>query len=340
MTMVRSYAAVVQGEILFPYQYQLESLGTDEVEIQVAYCGLCYSDLSMLVDEWGLSRYPLVPGHEIVGTIIAVGTAVHSLQVGQRVGVGWYARTCMTCECCLTGHENLCFRAQGTIIGRHGGFADRVRAHHSWVIPLPPAMPLQVAAPLLCSGNTVFNALRVLNLQAGDRVGVIGIGGLGHLAIQFLKVWGCVVIAFSSHPDKEAEARRMGATEFVNSCDVVALEAAANSLDVLLSTVNADLNWSVYMATLRPKGRLHFLGFLSNLLTINPFALITNQYQISGTPSGSPSTIADMLEFAARHQIAPIIELFPLREVNAAIARVKRGEVRYRVVLQVGDAGA
>jgi alcohol/geraniol dehydrogenase (NADP+) len=331
---IQAYAAHTPQGILEPFAYEPGELGEQEVEIQVESCGICHSDLSMLDNEWGMTQYPFVPGHEVVGTIAALGSRVKHLQLGQRVGLGWYANSCMTCEWCMSGGHNLCLTAEGTIVGRHGGFADRVRAHKAWVLPLPESLSAIAAGPLFCGGITVFNPIVQFDIQPTDRVGVIGIGGLGHMALRFLHAWGCDVTAFSSSADKEAEAKSLGANHFVNSRDSEALKAVANSFDLILSTVNADLEWSAYIAALRPKGRLHLVGVAPNPIATHVFPLLMGQKSISGSPLGSPSTVAKMLDFAARHQIEPEIEVYKFSQVNEALDRLRSGKQRYRVVLQ------
>ena len=332
--MIKAYAAREVGGELEPFEYDPGSLGDEEVEIQVEYCGICHSDLSMLNNEWGSTEYPFVPGHEVVGTIAAMGDRVSTLQPGQRVGLGWFSRFCMHCEWCLSGNQNLCQAAERTIIGRYGGFADRVRAHSSWVIPLPEEIDPASAGPLFCGGVTVFNPIVELGIKSTDRVGIIAVGGLGHMAVQFLSAWGCDVTVFSHSPEKEAEARELGAKHFVNSRDRSALESVANSLDFILSTVTADLNWSDYIAALRPKGRLHFVGFTPNPLFIPLSALVLQQKSISGSPLGSPTTVAKMLEFAARHDIKPIVETYGFEQVNEAMEKLRSGKPRYRIILK------
>lgn len=333
--MIRAYAATEPGGKLIPLQYDPGQLGDEDVEIQVEYCGICHSDLSMLDNEWGLTQYPFVPGHEVVGTISAAGSKVKDRQIGQRVGLGWFSSSCMGCEWCMSGNHNLCLTAEGTIVGRHGGFADRVRGHHSWTTPLNDDLDPAKVGPLFCGGITVFNPIVQLDIQPTDRVGVIGIGGLGHMALRFLKAWGCDVTAFSGSPDKEAEARELGASHFVNSRDPEALKKVENSFDFILSTVSADLPWADYLATLRPKGHLHVVGVAPNPLSFQVFPMILGQKSISGSPLGSPTTVSKMLDFAARHGIEPITELFPIAQVNEAIDKLRHGSPRYRLVLQV-----
>ncbi|MDX1314473.1 MAG: alcohol dehydrogenase catalytic domain-containing protein, partial [Eudoraea sp.] len=190
MITVNAYAAESAGAELKPFTYELASLGTEEVDIKVHYCGICHSDLSMLNNDWGMTQYPFVPGHEVVGEVIAVGEEVKSVTVGDLVGLGWNSASCMHCSQCMEGNHHLCGSVEGTIVGRHGGFADHVRAHWSWTIPLPQGTDLQKAGPLFCGGITVFNPIILGEVKPTDKVGVIGIGGLGHMALKFLNKWG------------------------------------------------------------------------------------------------------------------------------------------------------
>jgi len=234
----------------------------------------------------------------------------------------------------MSGDHNLCSTAEQTIVGRYGGFADKVRANEEWVIPLPENLDPAKAGPLFCGGITVFNPLVQFDIKPTDRVGVIGIGGLGHMALRFLRAWGCDVTAFSSNPNKEAEARELGADHFVNSLDPQALAKVVNSFDFILSTVNADLDWSIYLNALRPKGRLHFVGIVPNPIQSLAILMIVGQKSISGSPLGSPATVGKMLDFAVHHNIEPVTEIFNFDQVNQAIAHLESGKARYRVVLK------
>ncbi|MEB3213737.1 MAG: NAD(P)-dependent alcohol dehydrogenase [Leptolyngbyaceae bacterium] len=332
--MIKAYAAQDAGGKLEPFEYDPGELGKNEVEIDVHSCGICHSDLSMLNNEWGMTQYPFVPGHEVVGTIAAVGSDVKTLKVGQRVGLGWYSASCTHCEWCLSGDQNLCLTAEGTIVGRHGGFADKVRAQQDWVLPLPDDLPLDSVGPLFCGGITVFNPIIQLGIKSTDRVGVIGIGGLGHMALKFLHAWGCDVTAFSSSPSKEAEARELGANHFVNSRDPEAIAAVANSFDYIISTVNVELDWDAYIAALRPRGRLHLVGAVLNPISTSLFPMLVGQKGISSSPLGSPTTTQKMLEFAARHHIEPVTEYFSFDQVNEAMDKLENGQPRYRIVLK------
>lgn len=323
---------------LKPFDYDPGALKPDEVEIEVRSCGICHSDLSMLKNEWGMSQFPLVPGHEVAGVVAAVGAEVPTHKVGDRVGLGWHSRTCMHCRQCLTGYHNLCAEQEGTIVGRHGGYADRVRCHHAFALRIPDAMDLNDVGPLLCGGITVFNPMVQFDVRPTHRVGVIGIGGLGHMALQFLRAWGCHVTAFTSTGAKADEARKMGAHEILNSRSEDEITRAAGSFDFIISTVNVPLNWDAYLNALAPKGRLHMVGAVLEPMPVQAFSLIAGQKSISGSPVGSPATIATMLEFAARHGVRPVIETFPMENANAALAHLDAGKARYRIVLTRGAA--
>jgi uncharacterized zinc-type alcohol dehydrogenase-like protein len=334
--MIRGYAAQSAGAPLEPYEYDPGPLGPDEVEIAVESCGVCHSDLSMIKDEWGMASFPFVPGHEVVGTLRAAGEHVRHLSEGARVGLGWFSASCATCPTCMGGDHNLCPEREQTIVGRHGGFAEAVRCKAEWAIALPEELDARTAGPLFCGGITVFNPLVQLDVRPTERVGVIGIGGLGHLALKFLSKWGCEVVAFTSSPAKREEALAMGAHRVVASRERGELERLAGSLDVILSTVNADLDWELFLEALGPRGRLHTVGAAPSPIPVQAFALIPGQKSVSGSPLGSPATLRSMLAFCARHGIAPQTEHFPMERVNDALEHLDRGEARYRIVLDNG----
>lgn len=332
-TQFHGYAATAAGAPLVPHAYSPGPLGEEDVEIAVESCGLCHSDLSVIDNEWGNARYPVIPGHEVVGTVQAVGAQVRALRVGQRVGLGWFAASCMVCRSCGAGDHHLCGQNQATILGRHGGFADRVRAHWRWATPIPAGVDPASAGPLFCGGITVFAPLLEFDVRPQHRVGVVGIGGLGHLALQFLRAFGCEVTAFTSTAAKQAEARALGAHHAVDSRDAKAVAGLRASLDFILVTVNVALDWNAYLNALAPRGRLHFVGAVLQPIALPAFSLIGAQRQVSGSPLGSPDATATLLDFCARHQLAPQVEQFRMRDINAAIARLRSGQARYRVVL-------
>lgn len=331
--MITAYAASEAGSKLTAYEYEPGELAKHYVEITVEHCGICHSDLSMINNEWGMSAYPLVAGHEVIGTITAAGDDVNTLKVGQRVGLGWHSDYCFSCHSCEEDDHNLCATAQGTIVGRHGGFADKVRAHEASVIALPEGISPKSAGPLFCGGITVFNPIVQYDVKPNDKVGIIGIGGLGHLALQFFSAWGCEVTAFTSSDNKAEEAKKLGAHHVVNSRDKSALKSVVGEFDMILSTVNVKLNWNHYIEALKPKGRLHFVGATLEPVDISAFGLISAQRSVSGSPVGSPATIQQMLDFVVEHKIEPAVEYFPFEKINEAIQHLADGKARYRVVL-------
>lgn len=331
--MIQAYAATEPKGRLEPFEYDPGPLGAGEVEINVEHCGICHSDISMLNNEWGMTQYPFVPGHEVVGTIGAVGDEVTHLKVGQRVGLGWHAGYCNTCHSCMSGDHNLCRTATSTIVGHHGGFAEQVRASANSAVLLPDGVDAAKAGPLFCAGITVFNPLVQFGIKPTSKVAVIGIGGLGHLGLAFLNAWGCEVTAFTTSPRKREEALKLGAHHTLNSKDPAVLDAAAGSFDLILSTVNVTLDWDRYLKTLTAKGRLHFVGLVLQPLEISLVPMIFGQLSISASPVGSPATIAEMLEFAALHKIEAVTEHFRFDQVNEALAHLESGQAHYRVVL-------
>jgi uncharacterized zinc-type alcohol dehydrogenase-like protein len=233
----------------------------------------------------------------------------------------------------MKGLENLCPEAEGTCVHRNGGYADRVRANSRFVIPIPDGLDSERAAPLLCGGITVYNPLRTHGINPSSRVGIVGIGGLGHLAVQFARVFGARVTAFSTSAAKEKEARAMGADDFVNSRESKAMKEVAGTLDFILNTANADQDWGTYLQALRPTGTLSFVGVPPSPFSVHAFPLISGQRTISGSPVGSPFRIREMLDVAARHGVMATTELFPMAKANEAIEKVKKNKVRYRAVL-------
>ena len=285
--MIRAYAAHEAGGELKPFEYDPGELKPEQVEIDVLACGICHSDLSMLNNEWHITAYPLVPGHEVIGRIARTGGNVKHLKVGDTVGLGWFSGSCMTCDQCMSGNHNLCGSNEQTIVGRFGGFADKVRCNAEWAIPVA-ARARRKARPARCSAAASRCSIRSsqFDVRPTDRVGVIGIGGLGHLAVQFLNKWGCEVTAFTTSDAKRDEALAMGAHHVVNSRDEAQLEAIAGSLNFILSTVNADLNWPLFLGALAPKGRLHTVGVVPSPIPVPAFALIARPEEHLGIASG------------------------------------------------------
>ncbi len=333
-TTVNAYRSNEPGGRLEPYRFELPGLGPSDVDIDIDSCGICYSDVSMIDNDWGFTPYPITPGHEIIGRIRAVGSAVTNVSVGDVVGLGWNAAYCGTCRECIAGNQNLCAGAQSTFIGRPGGYADIVRADAGAVLPIPAGVEPRTAGPLMCGGVTVFTPFLEYSISPTARVGVIGLGGLGHMAVKLAKAWGCEVTAFTSTDSKAAAAKDLGAHHVLDSRDEEAIRSARDSFDLLLSTVNVPLDWNAYLGTLRRQGRLHVLGAVPAPLDIANTELMMANRSVSSSPSGSPSTALTMLDFAARHDIAPVCETFSFDQVNEAIDHLRSGAARFRVVLE------
>ncbi len=318
---------------LQPFSYDPDELGPHGVELAVTHCGLCFSDIHLIDNDWAKSTYPFIPGHEVVGRVVRRGSEVTHLAVGQRVGVGWQRSACLTCELCLAGLENLCPTQTATCVGHHGGLAQRMIADARFALPIPDALDSASAAPLLCGGVTVYSPMRRFGVSGTSTVGVIGIGGLGHMAIAILRALGAEAVAFSSSPAKRDEALRMGASDFVASNDVREIRKHAARFDIILSTVDARLDWVTYLQALRPNGVFCMLGVPTGLMSMTPQAIL-GQRSITTGEIGSRKSIIELLAFAARHKLAPQIEVAPMPEAQAAIDRLRKNSVRYRAVLE------
>jgi uncharacterized zinc-type alcohol dehydrogenase-like protein len=289
--------------------------------------------LHLIDNDWGMSKYPFIPGHEIVGIVTGMGSEVTDRTLGQRVGIGWQADSCGVCEWCRQGDEHLCAKSQPTCIGRNGGYADSIRVNSKFAIPVPDGLESENVAPLLCGGITVYSPLRNWGARPSSRVGVVGIGGLGHMALQFARAFGCEVTAFSTSKDKEAEARELGAHHFINTRENGGLKKAAGTFDLILSTVSGDEDFQSFINALRPKGTLMVLGASPSPIQIAGFSLISGQKAVAGSPTGSPRDLREMLDVAARHKVKAITERFAMKDANKAVEKVKKNQVRYRAVL-------
>ncbi len=331
---IRAYAAEEAAGKFQPFEFDAGELGAEQVEIKVSHCGICHSDLSMLNNDWGMTAFPFVGGHEAVGEVVALGENTKGLEVGDKVGLGWNSATCGHCNNCISGFHINCPNLEGTIVERHGGFADRVRCNWEWAVKLPDNMDASKAGPLFCGGITVFNPFVQNNIKPTDKVGVVGIGGLGHLALQFADKWGCEVTAFSTSPDKADEAKSMGADYLVDTRSDAELEKLTGKFDMILSTINVPLNWELYFGALAPKGKMHVVGAVLEPIPVGAFDVIMGQKFVTGTATGSPIVVRDMVEFCARHNINAVTEDFKMSEINEAFEHLENGKPRYRIVLE------
>jgi alcohol/geraniol dehydrogenase (NADP+) len=332
--LIKAFAANEPKGKFQTFEFEAGNLGDDHVEIKVNSCGICHSDLSMVNNDWGMTTFPFVGGHEAVGQIIALGKNVKGLAIGDKVGLGWNSETCGFCEQCVAGYQINCPTLEGTIVGRHGGFADKVRCHWQWAIKLPDSMDIAKAGPLFCGGITVFNPFVQNDIKPTDKVAVVGIGGLGHLALQFADKWGCEVTAFTTNLSKTDELKKLGADFVVDTRNDDELTKLAGKFDMILVTVNVPLNWKSYMNALSPKGKLHIVGAVLEPIPIGAFDVIFGQKSVTGTATGSPQVVAKMLEFCARHNIETVTENFKMSQINEAFEHLESGKARYRVVLK------
>jgi len=343
---VRAFAAYSQGGEIKDFEYTPLPLGPNDVEISIQACGVCHTDLHGVHNDWKMSTYPLVPGHEIIGQIIAVGDDVKTLKVGQRVGVGPQVGSCRSCKQCRRGEPQLCtgpcgmIQVYGSPTGNptqphtHGGFARSIRTPAAWTFAIPDALPTNSAAPLLCAGITTWGPFVHNKVTKDKRVGIIGMGGLGHLAVQFAVALGCHTTVISTSSDKMAEAKKFGAQGFLNMSDSKQVGDAAGTLDFVLSTVGAEINADAYFSLLAPDATFVFVG-VAPVMKFSPFPIIMKRANIQGSIVGSPSDIVNMLEFCAKHKITAQIEELDMsaRNANQALKKVKDNSARYRMVL-------
>lgn len=332
---IHAMAVHEAGKSLSPWEYECPELGPNDCLVQVETCGICHSDLHMMDNDWGISNYPLVPGHEVVGKVVRTGEAVRHLRKGDRVGVGWQRSACLTCLDCLEGNENLCAQGQGVISHGHGGFADHLVMDSRFCFRLPREIPTEKAGPLLCGGITVYSALKHAGMGSGLSIGVIGLGGLGHLAVLFASRLGNRVAVFTTSQDKVEYAKELGADEaFDCSADKIP-ENLDRPLQILINTVPHHLDWNAYLNLLASDGVLTFVGVPGGPAEIDLNNLLFKRRRIMASPIGGRADISSMLELSARHQILPIVEPFPLPEANEALDKLRANRIRYRAVLHV-----
>ncbi|TMW61692.1 hypothetical protein Poli38472_010756 [Pythium oligandrum] len=341
---ISAYAATKPGLQVEPYQYQSRPLGAQDVEIAISHCGICGSDLHTITGGWGEANFPVVPGHEIVGHITAVGPEVTHLNIGDRVGVGAMVFACLdktTCEECAIDRDSYCSKSVLTYNGTYadgqpsqGGYAEHVRVLSHYAFKIPDEIPSDVAAPLLCAGVTVHAPLAKY-VKPGQRVGVVGIGGLGHLALQFIRALGAEPVAFSHSPNKEQAARELGAVDFVNLGNADDVARARRSVHALIVTADATGQpYDTYLSVIRVGGTLIMVGLPNDKIAFQPFSLIPGAISVVGSLIGGVQETVDMLKLAAEQNVRPIIQKLPMSEVNKGIKMVDEGRARYRVVLE------
>lgn len=336
MFTINTYSASKPNAILEIESHTVSQLTTQQILIKVDYCGVCHSDLRFIANEFGDSCYPLVAGHEIIGTVRALGTTVTDFEIGDKIAVAWQQGSCGECSYCQTEHEEVCTKLEAICLTHRGGFADKmiVNAAFAHKLPEPLIQAGSAAAPLLCAGTTIFNAILACDIEPGMRIGVVGMGGLGHLAIKFLQAMQCEVVVFSSSKNKKTDALKFGATDFVSSTDDQAIRHFNNTCNAIIYTPDVNLDYECFFNVLKPFGIFCFAGIPMEAPTIPIFPLIIGEKSIKAVTCGNRQTIKKMLDFAAKHNIVAEVETMPMHEINMALKKVAQNQLRYRLVLE------
>lgn len=330
---IRGWTASKPGARLEERAFPFPEVGADDVVLEVTHCGVCHSDLHLIHDDWKMSQYPLVPGHEILGRVLAVGNNVRNLKVGDHAGVGWQASSCGHCVECLAGHENFCEQQGATCNGHIGGYADYHVTKARFCFPLPKKLAVPEAAPLFCGGITVYSPICEFVKRKDARVAVVGLGGLGHLGVKLSAAMGFETAVFSHSASKEKEALGLGAREFFHAPIETIAKDIGRRFDLVLVTANVDLQYSHFLNTLRSDGTLCFVGIPPSPLQLPVGAMLGNRLRVAASPIGSPSRIVEMVDFCNAHGILATSEISAMAEVNSVLERVKANKVRYRAVL-------
>ena len=340
-----AYAVHSPTSPLQPWSIDRRDPGSQEVLIEILYCGVCHSDLHQARDEWGGSIFPMVPGHELVGTITRVGSEVTKWAVGDTVGVGVFVDSCRECDACKSGEEQYCENGMtGTYnaLARdgqsvtYGGYSTQITMDQDYVVKIPAGIPLEQAAPLLCAGITTYSPLRYFGVKSGDSVAVVGLGGLGHMGVKFAKALGAKVTVLSHSPSKEQDALRLGADDFVATKDPAAFTTNKNRFDFILDTVSADHEYNDYLGLLRLNGKMVLVG-LPNPTTVGAFPLVGKRRSLAGSMIGGIRETQEMLDFCAEHGIAADVEVIDIDYINEAYERMLRSDVRYRFVIDLAS---
>lgn len=342
---VSGWAAHDSSGKITPYTFKRRENGVNDVTIKILYCGICHTDLHHVKNEWGITMYPVVPGHEIVGVITKVGSDVEGFKEGERVGVGCLAASCLDCEYCKTDQENYCEKLQFVYNGifwdgsiTYGGYSDIFVADYRYVVHIPENLPMDAAAPLLCAGITVFSPLKDHNLvtSPGKKIGVVGLGGLGHIAVKFGKAFGHHVTVISTSPSKEAEAKeRLGADDFIVSSNAKQLQGARRSLDFILDTVSAEHALLPILELLKINGTLFIVGAPDKPFQLPAFPLIFGKRSIKGGIIGGIKETQEMMDVCGKYNITSDIELIKPDKINEALERLAKNDVRYRFVIDI-----
>jgi uncharacterized zinc-type alcohol dehydrogenase-like protein len=344
----RAFAATSSDAPLSPYSFDRRDPGPDDVAIEIKYCGVCHSDLHVAKNDLGGTRYPIVPGHEIAGVVTAVGANVTRFKAGDRVGVGCMVDSCRTCPSCLEGEEQYCVPGmtqtygsadpKGKAVGQtitQGGYSDRITVDQNYVLRIPDSIPLDAAAPLLCAGITTYSPLKEWGVGPGSKVAVIGLGGLGHMAVKLANAMGAEVTVLSTSDRKKADAERMGAKHFLINSDTAAMKAAGETFDLIINTVSATHEIASHVNLLARDGTMVMLGLTTEGLPVYAMPLLWRRRRIAGSLIGGIRETQEMLDFCAEHGLACDIEVIAPDQINEAYARMETSDVRYRFVIDM-----
>ncbi|MDE3234337.1 MAG: NAD(P)-dependent alcohol dehydrogenase [Bacteroidota bacterium] len=343
---VKAYAAYNEKDPLAPFEFKRRALGENDVQIEIAYCGVCHSDLHQARNEWGGSMYPMVPGHEIVGKVIAVGAKVTNFKVGDTAGVGVMVDSCRVCKNCqrdleqycvegMTGTYNAMERDGKTVA--QGGYSTQIVTDEKYVLHVSDKLDLKAVAPLLCAGITTYSPLRYAGVTKGMKVGVVGLGGLGHMGVKFAVSFGAEVTVLSTSPSKEADAKKLGATNFLVTTDAEAMKKYNGYFDVILDAISANHDYTKYLDLLDIDGKLLVVGLPSEDPKVSPFSLITNRRSITGSMIGGIKETQEMLDYCAEKNIVADVEMINMQDINNAYERMLKGDVKYRFVIDIAS---
>jgi uncharacterized zinc-type alcohol dehydrogenase-like protein len=345
MPTTRAYAAQSAKAPLAPFSLERREPRANDVLIDILYCGVCHSDIHQARDEWGGAIFPMVPGHEIVGRVSKVGSAVTRFKAGDAVGVGCFVDSCRECEQCHEGEEQYCHKGMvGTYNGRekdgsptYGGYSTHITVDEKYVLRIPESLPLDRAAPLLCAGITTYSPLRHYGVKAGDKVAVVGLGGLGHMAVKLGKAMGAEVTVLSTSPSKEKDARALGATHFAATSDKETFQKLAGQFHFIIDTVSAPHDYNAYLGLLKVDGTMILVGAPEKPTPLSAFPLIMGRRRLGGSLIGGIRETQEMLDFCAKHNVVSDIEVIPVQKINEAYERMIKGDVRYRFVIDTAS---
>ena len=344
MLPTRGYATKNPTSILEPFTFERRDPGPYDVLIEILYCGICHSDIHQARDEWGGSTFPMVPGHEIVGRVTGVGSKVRRFKIGDLAGVGCFVDSCRVCESCKEGLEQYCEQQaswtyngteQDKITPTFGGYSSQIVVDEQYVLKISSQLPLANVAPLLCAGITTYSPLRQFNVGPGKKVGVVGLGGLGHMAVKLGVSMGAEVTVFSTSKTKEQDARRLGAHDFVVSLDAKNFDTLANRFDFILDAVSAPHDLNLYLNLLRRDGILGMVGVPAKPLAVHAFSLALKRRKLAGSIIGGIRETQEMLDYCVQHNVTADVEVIPIQQVNEAFDRTLKGDVRYRFVIDM-----